>query len=160
MTKSRPPDRRPRAGYARVVSELEGECASTVREVGRLADESGVKHEARLIKSRRPGRAVTGVAEEVRADCVIVGSSGFSPMDRLLLGGVRGEVLRRGVPRAGRLACEGIEEKSQKGSASVLRRSFGIVEVTPKGSCRRRAPRRGPRRRPWKEIVKGLTYFT
>lgn len=41
---------RPRAGYARAVSELEGECAATVREVGRLADESGVKHEARLAR--------------------------------------------------------------------------------------------------------------
>lgn len=76
------------------VSELERDCAALVKRVERLAEESGVRYGSEVLGSRHPGQTITARAEEVRADCIVVGSPGTSVVDRLLAG-TRREVLRR-----------------------------------------------------------------
>ncbi len=84
---------RARTRYAWPVSELQQECAVTVRRVERLAEESRVQYGSEVVGSRRPGKTIVARADEVGADCIVVGSPGTSVVDRLL-SGTRREVLR------------------------------------------------------------------
>lgn len=86
---------RARARYAAAVSELARDCAALVQRVERLAEENGVRYGSEVLGSRRPGQTITARAEEVRADCIVVGSPGTSIVDRLLAGTRREVVLRR-----------------------------------------------------------------
>lgn len=89
-----------RAGaYRRLaLAELKRDSDDMVRQTKELAKKSGVECAVRRALDPRPSRAVVAAAEEVRACCVVIGSSGASVVDRLLdraLGGVHGKVLRR-----------------------------------------------------------------
>jgi nucleotide-binding universal stress UspA family protein len=88
-----------RAGVYRrlALAELRRDSDDMVRQTKELAEKSGVECAVRRALDPRPSRAVVAAAEEVRAYCVVIGSSGASVVDRLLdraLGGVHGKVLR------------------------------------------------------------------
>jgi nucleotide-binding universal stress UspA family protein len=89
-----------RAGVYRrlALAELRRDSDDMVRQTKELAEKSGVECAVRRALDPRPSRAVVAAAEEVRAYCVVIGSSGASVVDRLLdraLGGVHEKVLRR-----------------------------------------------------------------
>ncbi len=89
-----------RAGVYRrlALAELRRDGDDMVRQTKELAEKSGVECAVRRALDPRPSRAVVAAAEEVRAYCVVIGSSGASVVDRLLdraLGGVHEKVLRR-----------------------------------------------------------------
>jgi nucleotide-binding universal stress UspA family protein len=89
-----------RAGvYRRLAhAELKRVSDDMVKQTKELAEKSGVEYAVRRALDPRPSRAVVAAAEEVRAYCVVIGSSGASVVDRLLdraLGGVHEKVLRR-----------------------------------------------------------------
>ena len=89
-----------RAGvYHRLaLAELKRDSDDMVQRTKELAEKSGVECAVRRALDPRPSRAVVAAAEEVRAYCVVIGSSGASVVDRLLdqaLGGVHEKVLRR-----------------------------------------------------------------
>ncbi|WP_228282044.1 universal stress protein [Rubrobacter marinus] len=84
--------------YGRFVVELERESAAAVRDIRRMASESGVGHEG-LIAQGRPWQVIVRAAEEVEADCIVMGPPGASALletsalDRALTGGVYRRVL-------------------------------------------------------------------
>ncbi len=80
-----------------VLAVLERDSRSVSRQVEELAAERGVKCRGGFALSRRPSRAIVEAAEEVGADCIVIGSPGTSAVDRLLdraIGGVYDQVLR------------------------------------------------------------------
>ena len=89
-----------RAGVYRrlALAELKRDSDDMVRQTKELAEKSGVECAVRRALDPRLSRAMVAAAEEVRAYCVVIGSSGASVVDRLLdraLGGVHEKVLRR-----------------------------------------------------------------
>ena len=89
-----------RAGVQRrlALAELKRDSDDMVKQTEELAERSGVECAVRRTLDPRPSRAVVAAAEEVRAYCVVIGSSSASVVDRLLdraLGGVHEKVLRR-----------------------------------------------------------------
>jgi nucleotide-binding universal stress UspA family protein len=89
-----------RAGVYRrlALAELKRDSDDMVKQTKELAEKSGVECAVRRALDPRPSRAVVATAEEVRACCVVIGSSGASVVDRLLdraLGRVHEKVLRR-----------------------------------------------------------------
>ena len=79
------------------LAELERESRSVSRQVEELAAERGVSCRGGFALSRRPSQAIVEAAEEVGANCIVIGSPGTSAVDRLLaraIGGVYGKVLR------------------------------------------------------------------
>ncbi len=85
-----------RAGvhYRSTARELEWDSEFVAWQTEQLADESGIEHQCRLIRSCRPGRAITTTAEEIRASCIAIRSPGTSVLDRVLPGGIYREVIK------------------------------------------------------------------
>ena len=85
--------------YGRLMAELELESAAAARDIERMASESGVRHEG-LVRQGRPWQVIVGAAEEVEADCIVMGllrASALletSAVDRVLTGGACRRVLR------------------------------------------------------------------
>ncbi len=93
--------------YGKFMAELEQESAATARDIGRMASQSGVRHEG-LVARGRPWQVIVRAAEEVEAACIVMGPlrasaarnfGGRSCVDRR---GVQGSVETCAVPRAGR----------------------------------------------------------
>jgi nucleotide-binding universal stress UspA family protein len=89
-----------RAGIYRTLAlaELERDGGVIARQTKELADKSGVECEVWSAREGRPSRAIVGVAEEVGAGCIVIGSPGTSAVDRLFaraLGGTHDKVLRQ-----------------------------------------------------------------
>ncbi len=61
------------------LAELERDSWVVARQTKELADESGVECEGWSAWDPRPSWAVAGVAEEVKADCIVIGSPGPRP---------------------------------------------------------------------------------
>lgn len=80
--------------YRSAARELEWDSEFVARQIEQLANESGSGHECQLIRSCRPGRAITRTAEETRASCIAIGSPGTSVLDRVLAGGIYKEVIK------------------------------------------------------------------
>ena len=59
-----------------------------------LASKHGVESEKHIVEGRRPARTILWVAEEVGADCIVMGAEGMSRLESLMIGGVAQEVLR------------------------------------------------------------------
>ena len=79
------------------LAELERESWVVAKQIKELADESGVECEGWSAWDPRPSAAIVGTAEEVKADCIVMGSPGTSAVDRLCaraVGGTRGKVRR------------------------------------------------------------------
>ena len=80
------------------LAELKRDSEDMVEQTKELAEASGVECEVRRALDPRPARAIVAAAEELRAYCVVIGSSGASVVDRLLdraLGRAHEKVLRR-----------------------------------------------------------------
>jgi nucleotide-binding universal stress UspA family protein len=90
----------PRTGIHRILAlaELERDSWVVARQTKELADESGVECEGWSAWDPRPSRAIVGAAEEVKADCIVIGSPGTSAVDRLFaraVGGTHDKVIRQ-----------------------------------------------------------------
>ena len=80
------------------LAELERESWVVAKQIKELADESGVECEGWSAWDPRPSAAIVGAAEEVKADCIVIGSAGTSAVDRLFaraVGGTHDKVLRQ-----------------------------------------------------------------
>jgi len=80
------------------LTEIERDSQDRAWQARKLAERSGVECEVRYARDPHPCRAIVAAAEEVRADCLVIGSPGASWVDHLLdraVGGVYGKVLRR-----------------------------------------------------------------
>ena len=89
-----------RAGVYRrlALAELKRDSDDMVEQTKELAEKCGVECAVRRALDPRPARAIIAAAEELRAYCIVIGSSGASAVDRLLdrvLGRVHEKVLRR-----------------------------------------------------------------
>jgi nucleotide-binding universal stress UspA family protein len=84
--------------YARFMAELEQESTVVARDIKRMASQSGVRHEG-LVARGRPWQVIVRAAEEVEADCIVMGSLRASALletsavDRALTGGACRRVL-------------------------------------------------------------------
>ena len=87
--------------YARFMAELERESAAAARDIKRMASRSGVRHEG-LVARGRPWQVIVRAAEEVEADCIVMGPLRVSALletsavDRALTGGAYKKVLNHG----------------------------------------------------------------
>ncbi len=85
--------------YGRLMAELERESAAAACDIERMASESGVRHEG-LVARGRPWQVIVRTAEEVEADCIVMGPLRASALlepslvDRALTGGTYSRVLR------------------------------------------------------------------
>lgn len=85
--------------YGRLMAELERESAAAARDIERMASESGVRHEG-LVARGRPWQVIVRAAEEVEADCIVMGPLRPSALletsvvDRALTGGACSRILR------------------------------------------------------------------
>lgn len=85
--------------YGKFMAQLEQESAATARDIGRMASQSGVRHEG-LVARGRPWQVIVRAAEEVEADCIVMAPLWASALletsavDRTLTGGACREVLR------------------------------------------------------------------
>lgn len=88
-------DRAFRAGiyYGDGARGLAQDCREATRKIRDLATEAGVECEEMVLEGR-PDRTIIAVAEEVGADCLILGSGGASRPVRALLGSASEKVLR------------------------------------------------------------------
>ena len=80
--------------YHSATRELEWDSEFVAQQIEQLADERGIGHECRIIRSCKPGRAITRTAEEVQASCIAIGSPGTSVLDRTLAGGIYRKVIK------------------------------------------------------------------
>ncbi|HEY6690801.1 MAG TPA: universal stress protein, partial [Rubrobacter sp.] len=80
--------------YAEFVEMLSREGREATGKVRALAEEAGVECEE-LIVFGRPEQTILSVAEEVRADPIILGAEGMSGLEHALIGSVSEEALRR-----------------------------------------------------------------
>ena len=86
--------------YGRLMTELERESAAAALDIERMASESGVRHEG-LVRQGRPWQVIVRAAEEVEADCIVMGPLRASALletslvDRALTGGAYSRVLHR-----------------------------------------------------------------
>ena len=87
------------------------------REIQRIADEAGAKAEG--FPSSSPAAGLHGLAEEIDADLVIVGSSRHSKLGRILAGDV-GLGLLHGAPCAVAIAPRGDAEREQEELATIV----------------------------------------
>lgn len=81
----------------RALAELERESREAARQTEEIAQKSGVECEVRRALDPHPSRAIVAAAEEVGADCIMIGSPSASVVEHALdrvLGGVYGKVLR------------------------------------------------------------------
>ena len=84
--------------YGKFVAEMEQESAAAARDIRRMASKSGVMHEG-LVARGRPWQVIVRAAEEVEADCVVMGPLRASALletsavDRALTGGACSKVL-------------------------------------------------------------------
>ena len=84
--------------YGKFMAELEQESAVAARDIERMASKSGVRHEG-LVARGRPWQVIVRAAEEVEADCIVMGSLRASALletsavDRALNGGACRKVL-------------------------------------------------------------------
>ena len=84
--------------YARFMAELEQESTVVARDIKRMASQSGVGHEG-LVARGRPWQVIVRAAEEVGADCIVMGPLRASALletsavDRALIGGACRKVL-------------------------------------------------------------------
>ena len=84
--------------YARFMAELEWESAAAARDIKRMASQSGVRHKG-LVARGRPWQVIVRAAEEVEADCIVMGPLRASALletsavDRALTGGACRRVL-------------------------------------------------------------------
>lgn len=84
--------------YGRFMAELEQESMTVARDIKRMASESGVRHEG-LVAWGRPWQVIVRAAEEVEADCIVMGPLRASALletsavDRALTGGACSKVL-------------------------------------------------------------------
>lgn len=85
--------------YGRLMAELERESAAAARDIERMASECGVRYEG-LVARGRPWQVIVLAAEEVEADCIVMGPLRASALletsvvDLALTGGACGRVLR------------------------------------------------------------------
>ena len=79
--------------YGEAVRELTRTGREATAEIKALADQDGVECEE-LIVEGDPARAIVGVAEEVDADCVLLGRETRSRLEGVLFGDVSQDVLR------------------------------------------------------------------
>ncbi len=86
--------------YGSFMAELERESAAAAHDIERMASESGVTYEG-LVCRGRPWQVIVRAAEEVEADCIVMGSLRASALletsavDRALTGGACRRVLRQ-----------------------------------------------------------------
>jgi nucleotide-binding universal stress UspA family protein len=78
--------------FGEAVAELERSGKEALRAVAEIAAEKGVRCEEMLVRGR-PHAAIIRAAEEVGADLVIVGSTGATSVERVLLGSESAKVL-------------------------------------------------------------------
>lgn len=76
-----------------IYSLMENEGAHTMDECRETATRAGVELTTH-IKQGHAGNEILKLAEEIKADCIILGSHGKSEIDRLLLGSVTSHVVR------------------------------------------------------------------
>ena len=79
--------------YGEAVRELTRTGREATAEIKALADQNGVECEE-LILEGDPARAIVRVAEEVEADCVVLGRETRSRLEGVLFGDVSQDVLR------------------------------------------------------------------
>jgi nucleotide-binding universal stress UspA family protein len=79
--------------YGEFVERLSKDGREATGKVQALAEEAGVECEA-LIVFGRPDQSILAVAEEVRADPIVLGAEGMSGLEHVLIGSVSEEVLR------------------------------------------------------------------
>ena len=84
--------------YGKFMAELEQESAAAARDIKRMASKSGVRHEG-LVARGRPWEVIVRAAEEVEADCIVMGPLRASALletsavDRALTGGACRKVI-------------------------------------------------------------------
>ena len=84
--------------YGRFMAELEQESMTVARDIKRMASESGVRYEG-LVAWGQPWQVIVRAAEEVEADCIVMGPLRASALletsavDRALTGGACSKVL-------------------------------------------------------------------
>lgn len=79
--------------YGEFIRRLSEDGREATGKVRALAEEAGVEFEE-LIVLGRPDRTIVAVAEEIRADPIVLGSEGTSKVEHALIGSVSEEVLR------------------------------------------------------------------
>lgn len=79
--------------YGEAVAELERFGKEATARIREMAEKSGVRCEERLVGGR-PHRAIIEVSEEIGADLVIVGSTGMTSVERVLVGSESEKVVR------------------------------------------------------------------
>ena len=79
--------------YGEAVRELTQTGREATAEIKALADHDGIECEE-LIVEGDPAQAIARVAEEIEADCTLVGREKMSRLENVLFSGVSQEVLR------------------------------------------------------------------
>ncbi|HTX43480.1 MAG TPA: universal stress protein [Methanocella sp.] len=79
--------------YAESKADLEKTGEEAVRRIKSLCDENGVECEAMIVEGQ-PTEAIVRIADQVNADCIVIGSIGMSALERVLIGSVSDGVLR------------------------------------------------------------------
>lgn len=79
--------------YGEAVVELERFGKEATVRVREMAEKSGVRCEERVV-SGRPHDAIIKASEEIGADLVVVGSTGMTSVERVLIGSESEKVLR------------------------------------------------------------------
>jgi nucleotide-binding universal stress UspA family protein len=79
--------------YAESKAEMERTGREAVLKIKKFCDENGVECKV-LIVEGRPMDCIIEVAENVKADCIVIGSIGTSALERAFIGSVSESVLR------------------------------------------------------------------
>jgi nucleotide-binding universal stress UspA family protein len=79
--------------FGEAVAELERFGEQAVARVREMAEKSGVRCKDRVV-SGRPHEAIIAASEEIEADLVVVGSTGITSVERVLIGSESEKVLR------------------------------------------------------------------
>jgi nucleotide-binding universal stress UspA family protein len=78
--------------YGEAVAELERFGKEATARISEMAEKRGVRCEERVV-SGRPHDAIMAVSEEIEADLVVVGSTGMTSVERVLIGSESEKVL-------------------------------------------------------------------
>ncbi|MCD1294957.1 universal stress protein [Methanocella sp. CWC-04] len=79
--------------YAEGVTELEAEGKKATDKIRALCADNGVECEEIIIKGQ-PSDSIISFSEEIKADCIVIGSIGMSALERVLVGSVSEKVMR------------------------------------------------------------------
>ena len=79
--------------YAEAIAELEKGGRAATEAIEALATRDNIRCRSRIIRGK-PHKVIIEVAEEEGADCIVVGSTGMSAFERVMIGSESEKIVR------------------------------------------------------------------